>query len=140
MNVDKHGHLLRIGDLVRLPSGEEGVVQCFAGRPGSERVVVGYDRHGLGEVTLLPRLVERLGWRHLRHRPSEQRRQPSRRGCNRVPCGESHYRARLTDEQVREMRELHRRAGKGYELLALIFGCGVGTARDICTLRRRRDA
>lgn len=90
MSVDKHGHLLRIGDIVRLPSAEEGVVQCFSGRSDGERAVVRYERHGLGQVTLLPRLVERLGWRHVRQASSAHGRQPSPRGRNRVPCGESH--------------------------------------------------
>ena len=109
-------------------------------KSGRERVVVRYQQSELGEVTLLPQLVERLnGERTHVGRTDVARCRRPRRSLNH-PCGESHYRARLSDEEVREMRELHRRAGKGYMLLAAIFGCGVSTARDICTLRTRRDA
>lgn len=55
-------------------------------------------------------------------------------------CGQSHPRAKLTFEQVREMRELHERRGKGYGTLAAIFACGESTARDICTYRTRNSA
>ncbi len=55
-------------------------------------------------------------------------------------CGESHPRARLTDEQVREMRQLREQRRKSYDLLGLIFGCGESTARDICTYRTRINA
>ncbi len=55
-------------------------------------------------------------------------------------CGQSHPRAKLTFEQVREMRELHERRGKGYRTLAIIFDCGQSTARDICTYRTRISA
>lgn len=55
-------------------------------------------------------------------------------------CGQSHPRAKLTLEQVREMRELHEKSGKGYRLLAKLFACGQSTARDICTYRTRVSA
>lgn len=55
-------------------------------------------------------------------------------------AGQSHPRAKLTDEQVREMRELHEKRRKGYGTLAIIFACGESTARDICTYRTRRTA
>ena len=55
-------------------------------------------------------------------------------------CGQSHPRARLTDDQVREMRQLHQQRGKGYFLLGIIFGCSEWTARDICTYRTRWNA
>lgn len=56
--------------------------------------------------------------------------------------GEGHHRAKLTDDQVREMRALYSewKAGglrKGYAALAAIFDCGISTARDICTYRTR---
>ena len=54
-------------------------------------------------------------------------------------CGTSHYKAKLTDAQVREMRMLHE-SGKGYLTLAKAFSCGVSTARDICTYRTRVSA
>ncbi len=56
--------------------------------------------------------------------------------------GETHHRARLSDDQVREMRRLYEdwKANglrKGYATLAAIFGCGESTARDIVTYRTR---
>lgn len=51
--------------------------------------------------------------------------------------GQSHHRAKLTDAQVREMRELRERHGWKYAALALKFGCGESTVRDICTYRTR---
>lgn len=63
----------------------------------------------------------------------------------RASQGEQHYRAILTDAQVREMRGLYdewRAMGicKGYEALAAIFGCAWPTARDIVKYRTRRSA
>ena len=57
-------------------------------------------------------------------------------------CGETHHRARLSDDQVREMRRLYedwkaKGLRKGYATLAAIFGCGESTARDIVTYRTR---
>lgn len=46
-------------------------------------------------------------------------------------CGASHQRAKLTSEQVEEMRHLRARHGWSYGRLADRFGCGVSTARDI---------
>lgn len=59
--------------------------------------------------------------------------------------GESNHNASLTDEQVRDMRQLYAswkqaRSNKGYGTLAEIFGCGQSTARDICTYRTRYAA
>ena len=51
--------------------------------------------------------------------------------------GESHQRAKLSDAEVRAMRAMHLPYVRGYETLARIFGCGVSTARDICTRRTR---
>lgn len=53
--------------------------------------------------------------------------------------GECHQKAKLTDIQVKEMRELHG-PGVGYETLAKMYGCGISTARDICTYRTRWQA
>lgn len=50
-----------------------------------------------------------------------------------------HHRAKLTDDQVRDMRKRHIAYVVGYETLTAEFGCGVSTARDICTYRTRRD-
>ena len=48
-----------------------------------------------------------------------------------------HHRAKLTDEQVAQMRKEHLAYIRGYEYLAKKFGCGISTARDICTYRTR---
>lgn len=50
-----------------------------------------------------------------------------------------HHRAKLTADQVRQMRAAHVPGKVGYETLAAQFGCGVSTARDICTYRTRWD-
>ena len=54
--------------------------------------------------------------------------------------GEWHHRARLSDVQVRAMRETYRFGLAGYRRLARIYGCGQSTARDIVTLRTRASA
>lgn len=54
--------------------------------------------------------------------------------------GESHHRARLTDQQVREIRRLNSQEGIGYMRLRKMFGCGESTIRDICTFRTRWSA
>lgn len=59
--------------------------------------------------------------------------------------GQDHHNAKLTDEQVKDMRELYESwkeagANKGYGTLAEIFGCSMWTARDICTYRTRISA
>ena len=57
--------------------------------------------------------------------------------------GERHYRAKLSDDEVMKMRAMHdsrHKGGRGYASLALLFGVGISTARDICTYRTRRNA
>lgn len=56
--------------------------------------------------------------------------------------GQAHHNATLTDAQVIDMRQLYQSwkaasSRKGYASLADLFGCGVSTARDICTYRTR---
>jgi len=48
-----------------------------------------------------------------------------------------HHRAKLLTEKVKAMRAEHLPYVIGYETLARKFGCGVSTARDICTYRTR---
>lgn len=53
-----------------------------------------------------------------------------------------HHRAKLTNEQVMDMRQLYMawkkaRSNKGYGHLAELFNCGQSTARDIVTYRTR---
>jgi len=47
------------------------------------------------------------------------------------------HRCKLTDEQVREMRNMYLAYVRGYETLARHFNCGVSTVRDIVTYRTR---
>lgn len=59
--------------------------------------------------------------------------------------GECHQKAKLSDDQVREMRRIYsdwkaQGKRKGYATLAVIFGCGEATARDIVTYRTRASA
>lgn len=46
-------------------------------------------------------------------------------------CGASHQRAKLTTDQVKEMRLIREATGASYATLAAQFGCGESTARDI---------
>jgi len=59
-----------------------------------------------------------------------------KRNHNGYRVGECHQRAKLSDEQVRRMREAHSN-GFGYRRLSQIFQCGQSTARDIVTYRTR---
>jgi len=51
--------------------------------------------------------------------------------------GAWHHRAKLTTEQVRAMRADYAADRGGYSALAARYGCGVSTARDICTYATR---
>lgn len=55
----------------------------------------------------------------------------------RYRIGESHHRAKLTDEQVDEMRELHEEQGIGYRTLAKQFNVSKRTVRDIVQYKTR---
>ncbi len=50
--------------------------------------------------------------------------------------GESHGRARHSSKTVEAIRADHSK-GMGYKALAQKHGCGISTARDICTYRTR---
>lgn len=50
-----------------------------------------------------------------------------------------HHKAKLPDDKVRQMRSDHKPYVVGYETLAVMYGCGVSTARDICTYRTRKN-
>lgn len=54
--------------------------------------------------------------------------------------GECHQRAILSDAQVRDMRYDRQRHGMSYARLALKYGCGTSTARDICNYVTRYGA
>lgn len=51
--------------------------------------------------------------------------------------GEDHPRAKLTDAQVDEMRDLHEDHGWGMRRLARRFNCALSTAHAICTYQSR---
>lgn len=70
--------------------------------------------------------------------PSPQPRRPGHRR------GAAHPRARLSDDQVREMRQTyeswkHSGDRRGYLALSRLYGCSASTARDIITYRTRWD-
>ncbi|MDE2441812.1 MAG: hypothetical protein KGP14_12380 [Betaproteobacteria bacterium] len=54
--------------------------------------------------------------------------------------GEWHGKAKLSDFDVRNMRLHHETLGWGYHRCATHWGCGISTARDICTYRTRASA
>jgi len=56
------------------------------------------------------------------------------------PIGQSHHKARLTDAQVRQMRQLRQDFGLTYKKLAERFKCGESTARDIVNYCTRYSA
>lgn len=51
--------------------------------------------------------------------------------------GESHHRAKLSDEQVDLIRDLHEEYGFGYKKLAHVFKVSRDTIRQICLYMRR---
>ena len=53
--------------------------------------------------------------------------------------GEGHQKAKLTDAQVKSMREKYLPFVCGYGSLAKEFGCGQSTVRDIVQYRTRYD-
>ena len=50
-----------------------------------------------------------------------------------------HHRAKLSADQVRQMRAKYLAYVVGYETLAREFGCGISTAMDVCTFRTRKN-
>lgn len=54
--------------------------------------------------------------------------------------GQDHQNAKLTDEQVRQMRQDHDNDLGGYQTLAKRYGCGISTARDIVNGWTRQSA
>ena len=53
--------------------------------------------------------------------------------------GQQHHNAKLTDAQVKEMREMRKRKPSIYSYCALAdrFGCGESTVRDILKYKTR---
>ena len=58
-------------------------------------------------------------------------------GENGARVGETHHRAKLTDEDVDLIRELHEDYGLSYRELAVKFEVSKSTIRDIVVCRRR---
>jgi len=58
-------------------------------------------------------------------------------GEHGVPVGQYHPRAKLTDEQVRELLNLRRRLGHGYATLARMFNISRSQVRNIIKGRNR---
>jgi hypothetical protein len=56
------------------------------------------------------------------------------------PIGESHYRAKLTTDQVHTIRRLHATGTIGYGLLARAYGVAPATVRDLVKHRTRAIA
>ncbi len=54
--------------------------------------------------------------------------------------GQYHQKARLSDDQVRQMRHDRERHSMSYLQLAAKYGCGVSTARDITLYWTRASA
>lgn len=54
--------------------------------------------------------------------------------------GECRGRAKLTDAQVRDMRAEHERHDTSYARLAIKYGCGKATVRDIVNYYTRASA
>ena len=54
-------------------------------------------------------------------------------------CGQSHYKAKFSDEIVRKIRSEYLPYVRSYEVLARKYGCGISTIRDICTYRTRKN-
>lgn len=59
------------------------------------------------------------------------------RALNGCRVGASHQKAKLSSEQVAEMRAIYETGGKGYGFLADIYKCGASTVRDIVQYRTR---
>lgn len=54
--------------------------------------------------------------------------------------GECHQMAKLTDEQVRQMRKDRQRNGLSYLALSKRYECGISTVRDIVNYWTRASA
>lgn len=54
--------------------------------------------------------------------------------------GESHHRAKLSDEKVREMRHDHEKNGMTWKQLAYKYSTSYWTVRDIVSYITRRSA
>lgn len=56
--------------------------------------------------------------------------------------GQKHHRAKLSDDQVRQIRADHFAyvPGNGYKALGVRYGVSASTIRDIITYRTRRSA
>lgn len=55
-------------------------------------------------------------------------------------CGQSHHRAKLSDAEVKSIRDARSSLGLSYAELGKLFGAPLWTIRDICTYRTRINA
>lgn len=78
-------------------------------------------------------------WRYFFNVPAQEDERMDK--IDRAPsghrCGQSHQKAKLTDDQVREMRKAYMPYVVSFAELARRFGCSVSTANDICSYRTR---
>jgi hypothetical protein len=55
-------------------------------------------------------------------------------------CGETHHRAKLTDQQVDQIRDLREEQHWSYGRIALALGISKSAVFDICQYRKRADS
>lgn len=53
------------------------------------------------------------------------------------PTGQKHHKAKLTDEDVKQIRELRQKRGASYRVIGMRFRASMWTIRDICEYRTR---
>jgi DNA invertase Pin-like site-specific DNA recombinase len=54
-------------------------------------------------------------------------------------CGETHHRAKLTDEQVNAARDLHEDLGLSYAQIASLLGVSKSAVACICQYKKRAN-
>jgi len=62
---------------------------------------------------------------------------PISRNHTRHRVGACHQNAKLSTEQIVEIRALYATGGYSYGVLAVVFACGKSTVRDIVQFRTR---
>lgn len=65
---------------------------------------------------------------------------PPQRCAGGAPHGERHGKSKISDQQVRRIRQLRADEGLGYKALAERFSCSWETARDIVKGKTRMSA
>lgn len=54
-----------------------------------------------------------------------------------VRLGQYHQNAKLTDQQVDQIRQLHEEGGLSYRQISRLLGVALGTVRCLCAYKRR---